>query len=149
MTEKNIFAYKLFLSWNISDFNLFFMWQLQPPLKKVTPSFPATLLQKLRSCPAIPFWKFGWRFKPLPPLLERGGCTLWAVQICTVIMLNNWNISKKIYLAKHFVQKSGNSKYYNVLNSKLHYEYLSAYLTKYSEHNCLLNHLQEHILPCQ
>ena len=25
MTEKNIFAYKLFLSLNISDFNLFFM----------------------------------------------------------------------------------------------------------------------------
>ena len=31
MTEKNIFAYKLFLSLNISDFNLFFMWQLQSP----------------------------------------------------------------------------------------------------------------------
>ena len=42
MTEKNIFAYKLFLLLNISDFNLFFMWQLQPPLKKVTLSFPAT-----------------------------------------------------------------------------------------------------------
>ena len=40
MTEKNIFAYKLFLSLNISDLNLFFMWQLQhppPPLKNVTP----------------------------------------------------------------------------------------------------------------
>ena len=43
-TEKNIFAYKLFLSLNISDFNLFFMWKLQTPLKKVTPSFPATPL---------------------------------------------------------------------------------------------------------
>ena len=45
MTEKNIFADQLFLSFNISNFNLFFMWKLQTPpptpLKKVTPSFPA------------------------------------------------------------------------------------------------------------
>ena len=41
MTEKNIFAYKLFLSLNFSDFNLF-MWQLQIPVKKVTPSFLVT-----------------------------------------------------------------------------------------------------------
>ena len=31
MTEKNIFAYKLFVSINISDFTLYFMWQMQPP----------------------------------------------------------------------------------------------------------------------
>ena len=41
MTKKNIFAYKHFLSLHISDFNLVFMWKLQPPLKKFTPSFPA------------------------------------------------------------------------------------------------------------
>ena len=29
------------MSLNISGFNLFFMWQLQPLWKKVTPSFPA------------------------------------------------------------------------------------------------------------
>ena len=34
MTGKNIFAYKLFLSLNISDFNLFFYLKLQPPLQK-------------------------------------------------------------------------------------------------------------------
>ena len=50
MTEKNIFAYKLFLSLNISNFNLFFMQKLQTFLKKVAPSFPATPLKKLRSC---------------------------------------------------------------------------------------------------
>ena len=40
MTEKSIFAHKLFLSLNISDFNLFFMWKLQapPPPEKVAPS---------------------------------------------------------------------------------------------------------------
>ena len=40
MTEKNIFAYKLFLSLNNSDFNLFFLCgNCNPPspLKKVTP----------------------------------------------------------------------------------------------------------------
>ena len=40
--QKNIFAYKLFLSLlNISDFNLFFMWQLQhspsAPEKSLSP----------------------------------------------------------------------------------------------------------------
>ena len=42
MTEKNIFAYKLFSSLNISDFNFLFLWKLQPPLKNVTLSLPAT-----------------------------------------------------------------------------------------------------------
>ena len=31
MTEKNIFTYKLFLSLNISDFNLFFYFKIAPP----------------------------------------------------------------------------------------------------------------------
>ena len=34
MIEKKIFTYKVFLSLNILDFNLFFMWQLQTPWKK-------------------------------------------------------------------------------------------------------------------
>ena len=42
MSEKNIFAYKLFLSLNISDFNLFLWENWNILLKKVTPSFPAT-----------------------------------------------------------------------------------------------------------
>ena len=50
MTEKNIFAYKLFLSLNISDFNLFLGENCDPPppliLKNVTPSFPATPSQQ-------------------------------------------------------------------------------------------------------
>ena len=37
MTEKNIFAYELFLSLNISDFSLFFMQKLQPPPEKSQP----------------------------------------------------------------------------------------------------------------
>ena len=70
MTEKNIFASKLFLSY-ISDFNLFLCENCSPRLKKVTPSFPATPLYRLRCCQAPPFWKFGWRLNP-PPAEMRG-----------------------------------------------------------------------------
>ena len=63
MTEKNIFAYKLFLSLNISDFNL------QPsPLKKGTPSFPATPPLKVEVLSSPPPLKTGWRLNlPNPP----------------------------------------------------------------------------------
>ena len=91
------------------------------------PSNPPLKVEVLSSHPSLKIWL---EAHTPPPLPERGGCTLWTVQICTVIKLNNSNISKKIYLAKHFVQKSGNSKYYNALNSKFHYEYLSAYFNK-------------------
>ena len=37
MTDKNMFAYKLYFLLNISDFSLFFMWKLQPPWKKSPP----------------------------------------------------------------------------------------------------------------
>ena len=43
MTEKNIFAYKLFLSLNISDFNLF-LCKNCTPLKKSHPLFPSNPL---------------------------------------------------------------------------------------------------------
>ena len=67
MTEKNVFVYKLFLSLNISDFSLsFFLVKIATPLKKVTPSFPATTLSKLRSCQA----------PHPPPPAGRGACTL-------------------------------------------------------------------------
>ena len=64
MTEKNIFAYKLFLSLNISHFNLFFIRHLQLPLKKFTPFFPATPSKSWGSVEPPTFWKFGWRFNP-------------------------------------------------------------------------------------
>ena len=32
MTEKNVFAYKIFLLINISDFNFFFYVKIAPPL---------------------------------------------------------------------------------------------------------------------
>ena len=42
MTEKNIFAYQLFLSLNISDFNLYICENCNRLLIKVNPSFAAT-----------------------------------------------------------------------------------------------------------
>ena len=60
----------------------------------------------------------------------------------SLVMLNISYISKKIYLVKHFVQKSGDAKYCNFLNSKLHQEYFFANVTRFSEHSYLLNHLQ-------
>ena len=42
MTEKTFFAYKPFLSLNISDSNLFLCENCNLRLIKVTPSFPAT-----------------------------------------------------------------------------------------------------------
>ena len=92
MTEKKFFAYKLFLSLNISDLNLFFMWKLNPlkspPLSQQPP------LLKLRSCQAPTFWKFGWKFNPPPPPAERG-CTLWEQfhrkQKWSILLLNNTN----------------------------------------------------------
>ena len=58
MTEKNIFAYKPFFSLNISDF------KLQYPVKKVTPSFPATPSNSRDPVKFPPF--FGNSTPPLP-----------------------------------------------------------------------------------
>ena len=70
MTEKNIFAYKLFLSLDISDFNLFFMWKLDPS-EKSHPLFPSNPLLRVEFLLSPPFWKFGWRFNP--PQQKGGG----------------------------------------------------------------------------
>ena len=78
--QKNIFAYKLFLSLNISD--LFFYVKIATPLKKVTP-FPATYLQKLRSCQAPLFENFR-RFNPPPS--RSGGNAFYVVLGVLMIM---------------------------------------------------------------
>ena len=43
--------------------------------------------------------------------------------------------------------RSGDSKYRHFLNIKLRHGYFPENFTDFSEHSCLLNHLQEHILP--
>ena len=88
MTEKNVFAYKLFLSLNMSDFNLFFMWKLQSPLKKFTPTpyFQQPPSKSRRPVNPPFFWKFGWRFN-LPPQspAERGVHTMFLRYRCLKI----------------------------------------------------------------
>ena len=76
MTMKIIFADQLFLSLNISDFNLLFMWKLQPPPWKKSPPLSQQPPPKVEVLSSPPFQKFGWR---LNSPIERGweGCTLW------------------------------------------------------------------------
>ena len=83
MTEKNIFAYKLFLSLNILDFNLFFN-KHSNPLKKVTLLFCSNLTLKVEVLSSLSFFKIWLEVQPpppppLPPLPSRRGegrCTL-------------------------------------------------------------------------
>ena len=70
MTEKNIFANFLLL--NIWDFSLYFYVKTATPLKKVTPSFPATpLLIGILSSPL--FLKNWSEAQPLSPHQQKGG----------------------------------------------------------------------------
>ena len=70
MTKKNIFAYKLILPLNISEFNLFFMWKSPPTSWKKSP-LPHPLLN---------FW-----LEVQPPPQQKGGCTvciLFIIFLC-------------------------------------------------------------------
>ena len=72
MSEKNIFACKLFLLLNISDFNFLCAKIASSSWKKSSPlsQQPSLKAEVLPSPP--PFWKFGWKFKPLPPVKQKG-----------------------------------------------------------------------------
>ena len=74
MTEKKFFAYKLFLSLNISDFNLFLCENCNAPSPPATQLFPSNPPLKVEVLSSPPYWKFGWR---LNPLQKGGGCPLW------------------------------------------------------------------------
>ena len=70
--------------------------------KKSPTSFPATPFKSWGSASqALPFWKFGWRFNPLPPLTpaEKGRCTLWPMCFVAMFYSIGRNIcSLKLYL---------------------------------------------------
>ena len=51
---------------------VYFLCKTATPLKKVIPSFPATLF-KYQDPAKPPFWKFGRRLNPLPRLRLKGG----------------------------------------------------------------------------
>ena len=95
MTEKNIFAYKLVLSLNISDFN-FFMWKLDPPppekSEPLFPSNPPLKAEALSSSP--PIGKFGWGFTPPPPQ-HKGGGAHYGYDIKNCAQTGLWSIENK------------------------------------------------------
>ena len=70
MTEKNISAYKLFLSLNIWDFNWFFMWKLQRPPEKSAPLSQQPPL-KVGVLSSPPFSNLVGGSTPHPPPLQQ------------------------------------------------------------------------------
>ena len=65
------------------------------------PLFASNHLSNLRSCQALPFWKFGRRFNsppppPLPPAKEEGECTFWTTYWYQKFSLQRLTISLKL-----------------------------------------------------
>ena len=71
MTEKDVFAYKLFLSLNVSDFNLYLCENFNPP--SPWKSHPLLKVDVLPSTPLFKNLVGGWTF---PCRKGGGGCTL-------------------------------------------------------------------------
>ena len=97
MTEKNIFLYKLFLWLSISDSSLFFCKNFTPPsfLKKVSLSFPAIPLSKLRPVKPSPFWTCGRRFNP--PQLKGGWGAHYFLLFLTVPLMVLLRFQSSLY----------------------------------------------------
>ena len=76
MTKKNIFAYKLFLSLSISDFNLCDNCTPPLPSEKNHPLFPYNSPLKVEVLSSPSFLKFGLRLNHPSPLQKGGWCTL-------------------------------------------------------------------------
>ena len=103
MTEKNIFAYKLFLSLNISDFSLFFMWKLQPVLKKITPPSLSQQPPSKSWAPVKPtFLKIWLEAQPPPSPAKRGGAH-YVVCLSFVDFLNSLKMKEYIWKYKTIV----------------------------------------------
>ena len=82
ITERNIFAYKLFLSLNISDF-IFYVKIANPPcpLKKVTLLLPSNPLLKVEVLPSPAIFEILVGGSP-PPSQQKGGgggCALYEL----------------------------------------------------------------------
>ena len=80
MTENNLFVYKLVLLLNILDFNLLFRYKLQSPLKKVTPSLPATPSENCDLAKPYLFENLVRGSTPLPTQAQnRAGCVYYGL----------------------------------------------------------------------
>ena len=85
MTEKSIFANKLFLSLNLSDFNLFLKNKKSPLFSQQHPTKSWCPVK-----PLAPFWKFGWRVN-CPCRKGEGG----GVQ---TMYFKQWHASNGIFI---------------------------------------------------
>ena len=107
---KNIFAHKLFLSLNISDFNLFFMWKLQPPPspEKSHPLFPSKSPLKVAALSSPPFFKIWLESWPPLPLQKGGGGAHYGTYRMNYCTLEN-------KLEVHFLVAANNFGKYEIL----------------------------------
>ena len=95
MTEKNIFAYKLFLSLNISDLNLFFMWKLHPI------HFPSNSLLNVEVFSSPLFSKI-WLEAHLPlQKAEGGGAHITRHNSSTFFLAETFYIFRKSSVSKY------------------------------------------------
>ena len=69
-----------------------------------------------------------------------------AVQIFTVSYFESFVNALEIVYGAALCSKKWRLTYYDFLNIKLHHGYFSPNFRNVSEHSCLQNHLQEHIL---
>ena len=112
MTEKNIFAHKLFLSLNISDFDLLFMWKLQPP-EKVTPLFPANPSKSWGSVKPPLFENLVVGSIPPPPCRKGGGGVHTMLTDCKYVEFTKYiSKSNRLKLADDLAS----CNYYSCLN---------------------------------
>ena len=80
MTVKNIFAYKLFLSLNISYFNFLYVKIATPP-EKSHPLFPSNPPLKAEVLSSPPFLKTWLEAQPPSPLQKGGGGAHYALSL--------------------------------------------------------------------
>ena len=102
MTEKSIFANKLFLSLNLSDFNLFLKNKKSPLFSQQHPTKSWCPVK-----PLAPFWKFCWRVNcPCRKGRGRGGGANYVLQAkaCweqTIFIWTQWgytSLLKQLYV---------------------------------------------------
>ena len=91
MTEKNIFAHKLFLSLNTSDFNLFLCENCNTPEKShPSPLFPRNPPLKVEVLSSPPFWKI-W-LEAQSPCRKGGGVHYGLVyQLWECLYTRKWH----------------------------------------------------------
>ena len=122
MTEKIIFVYELFLSLNISDFSLLFIWKLQPPEKN---HHPQKSWGPVKSSP--PFFENLVGGSTPPPPRKKGGRGFHNMKCCTRRVTKVLRFGSMIKLD-------------NILERKYLNDKLAAFYCKLIQENFIKNH---------